>query len=235
MSKRFSVYKRRVLIKFDRKRIIKRLVNIQVIYKDNKFFEYKITFDGFSSASHKFIKGGVIDSVKGILKQGKENRLRGFLEIGYHRNGNTFYKDIGGLGNFSKIVYPSIDDIKKPMLFLRIIGLNFKNILSIANLVPSDKPIILKNFSTDSFMACDFYLSKRFSPKGKRYVIRPPKKRNKYKNFQTFQFEDKNNEVDLHLVFYSSNVREIYVMLPPRNFYSRVKSYYWHIYSSLCK
>jgi len=234
MSKKHAIFSRRILVNLDRKRTLKRLANVHVLYKDNHFFEYKVTFEGFPGGTCRFLKGAVLDSVKGVIKQGKSTPFRGFLEVGYHFNGKVFYKDVGGMGNFSKVIFPPVDQIKEPVLFLRIFGFSY-NLLLLMNrpLAQGDKPLTLKNFSANGFITCDFYLSKNILADGKKYNLCPPQKRSKYANFQTFQFEDKDMDIALHLVFYKSDKKGIYILIPPRNFTSRIKSYFWYLYSLL--
>lgn len=230
MSKKHTVYSERFVIKLHKKKSQKRLVNIQVIYKDKQFFEYKITFEGLPRGVYRFFKGVVIDSVKGVRKTKQPIFLKGPLEISYHFNGNVTYKDAGGIGNIHPMVkFPSVAEIGKPVCFLKVIGFTFNVLGSINNRIKSRKRLItLKNFSTNSFITCEFFLSSAISPKGIPYGIRPHKRTNKFKNFQSFPFNHKEMNLDLYINFYKADTKGVYIHIPPRGLLKTIRNRFWY-------
>ncbi|MFA5080400.1 MAG: hypothetical protein WC472_02120 [Candidatus Paceibacterota bacterium] len=232
-----SKHKNRILIKTEKGNKIKRLFNIQSIYKNDKLYEYKITFEGFPKKRINYVKDVVIDTVNGIKKFGKQKLLSDRLEVSYHVDGNVAYKDAGpsGVGNIRPMIkYPAIDKIKKPINFLHLIGfsiaeLNFMN----KELGEKDTVLSLKNFSIKSRIVCDFYIS-GYGKNGEQYEV-IPRGENPFKNYQSFLYEDDHNKILLQLFFYKSNVCGPYCMIPNRKFLSKTLSKCWYYWLSIKK
>lgn len=224
--------KTRVLIKLEKGGSIKRLFNIQSIYKNGKLYEYKVTFEGFPRKKINYVKNVVIDTINGIKKIGKQELLSDRLEVSYHADGNVAYKDAGsdGIGNIRPMIkYPAIDKIEKPIIFLHLIGFSIGELNHMDKKIEEkDEILSLRNFSTKSKIVCDFYISGYGKNKEQYEII--PKGETPFKNCQSFLYEDDENKILLQLFFYKSNVCGPYCMIPSRKFLSKILSKLWYFW-----
>lgn len=113
---------------------IKKFFDILAIYKNDKLFEYKFALTGFPKDKQvRFSEGGILHARKGIISKGKERAIfGGMVEIGFHFDGKTAYKDPKAPlyhQNYFVTQLPRIDRIHKPFHFLRITGFDFDYLL----------------------------------------------------------------------------------------------------------
>jgi len=223
-------FKKRILLQNNLDSWKRKFIHVHSIYKDKKLFEYKFTIEGFPKIPSMYVKGAVLDSINGIQKYGKSRKLDGHVEVGYHADGNIAFKDVLNKNkkNFWQRKKVAISKIKKPILFLRVSGFMLEKLepISIKNLSSEDiKDVIeLSNFD-DSRMSCDFYFSRYYPDKVSKLSV---KDSSPFKNFQTFEFVDNEENIVLHVCFYKSNITKPIVMIPSTGIKAWVFSKYWY-------
>jgi len=199
MGARFTKQVTRFHLRLDRKADIRRFINIQTLYKDGQFFEYKISFEGLSKSGVNFLRQAIVDSVKGIRRTKEKESMPGEMQISYHRDGIAMYKDVKNDKNITP-VYPHrpIESLNEPELFFRILYFNLDGLRQ--HYEPKDAVIIpLRGFTKNTPISCFFYLSR-----GKKWNI-TTRRDSVYKNPQVFSFDDTKEDVGLDIVFFRSD------------------------------
>lgn len=195
----------RILLQLENE--IKRLVNITSIYRNGDFYEYKITFEGFPRGNWIFVKKAQLHSVDGFMGSAGKRILEGtHIEIGYHLDGKTAYKDVGGEWNIKPMVSNTpIRKISKPKIFFRIAGFRINDLINF-NRAPTGEHYLLNAppYDLNTTLTCDFHISKRQSS-GAVYGLTTGR-RSPFQNSHHINFEDVEEGIDLHLHFYETNV-----------------------------
>lgn len=221
-------FKKKILLQNNLNSQKRRFLHVHSIYKEKKLFEYKFTIEGFPKKPSKYVKGAIFDSISGAQDYGESFNLNGHVEIGYHADGNIAFKDISSKKNIWQRQKVAISKIKKPILFLRVSGFMLEKLepISINNLSSEDiqDVVELSNFD-DSRISCDFYFSRYYPDKVSKLSV---KESSPFKNFQTFEFVDNEENIVLHVCFYKSNVTKPIVMIPSTGIKAWVISKYWY-------
>ncbi len=214
---------------------IKRLVNIHSIYQNGEFFEYKITLDGFPRGNWVFVKKAQLHSVDGFIRSGGKRKLQGtHIEISYHRDGKTAYKDVGGEWNIKPMI-PNIPirKISKPRIFFRIAGFRIMDLVDF-NATPTGENDLLNilPYSPSTRLTCDFHMSGRPDSGEYRYGVTLEEK-NPFKNSHFVDFEDSDEHIDLHLHFYETEVDDgPYFTIMRNDWWGKAKQkFHYFIYS----
>lgn len=226
MSKRTFPDKSRLLFKTNGS--IKRLLNIQTLYRDGAFFEYKFTFEGFPKQSEWFYaKNAVLDSTKGVRRFRTRESHHGKIEVGYHVDGNTFYKFVGGVGNLKVTRLPQLEKMNKPVKVLTIAGFSIDFLRLMDKPLSSDDEVVpLNDYKMSQPITCDIYLS-RARVKAARYGLVP---RKGFRNSQLRYFEDSKNNIGLHLHFYEADIFNPIIMIPKNSILAKIQSKYLYCF-----
>ncbi len=207
---------------------ISRFLNVLTINKDDDFFEYKITLEGFPKGKLR-ISNGILSSVDGIKKiKGVKRLLKGDIEISYHKDGTTNYKDRGETDKFANLKpkrkFPSIKKLKKHYLLLRMTGFRTSMLRKITKKdSKKDHEVISldKNLS-NNFICCDIYISGR--PIVKRDITTKLSD-----NQECFTFINKEETVALHLHFYTVKTNKFCFIIGDPSFLGGITRRYYYI------
>lgn len=186
---------------------IKKFLNIIAIYNGGILYEYKITFEGFAGKGNwNFMPRAAFDSVKGFRKKNKSILLRENISVGYHSDGNVMYKS--GT-NFKPKKHLPIKDVDKPQIFLRVTG------FSLSELVPKELKVKLnevvlplRNFSSHTKIACIIYMAK-----GARNINFDPRDKEHFKNSESINLYDEDNNISFSIHFFETNHVGSYVVM----------------------
>ena len=198
MGSSFSKEVTRFHLNLDGKTDIRRFINIQTLYKNGHFFEYKVSLEGLPKTGVQFLRKATVDSVKGIRKTRKKETISGEVQISYHRDGTAMYKDVKNNRNITP-VYPHrpIESVNEPELFLRLLHFNLLSLRQ--HYEPKDSIVIpLKKFTMNTNISCLIYVSR-----GRKWNIKT-RKDGMFKDTQVFSFDDTQEDVGLDLVFFRS-------------------------------
>jgi len=197
----------------------RKFVNIVAIYKEGKFFEFKITFEGIEkTVPWMFVEGGVTDVNRGLRSFQRKTDVTGAVSIGYHADGNVMYKSGGG--NSKPIKHYPVASIPKVTHFLRLFG------FSLSDLEPAGQSnkantsvLVLENYSDKTRVACDIYISR-----GQGGVNFAPEDPKTFRNSKSISLYEEREDVGFHLHFYRTDATAFHVMVMKKGWRARLAS-----------
>jgi hypothetical protein len=223
----------RLYIKNKNSTKVLKFLNIVTVKKTGEFIEYKVTLEGFPKTPLRIGKGvlNVFEGIKHLKKPGL--LLKGDIEISYHKDGTTNYKDRGQIPSLANIKpkkhFPSINKLRKPKLLIRITGFRLS---LLQKALQKDKGkeneiVHLNPTLADKYLCCDIRIS------GKPYLRMDYK--NSADNQETFSFVNEDKNIGLQLHFYEVSNTRLWIVIPDPSIWGWMKQRYYYLKYELLK
>ena len=203
---------------------VKKFININTLYRDGEFYEYKISFEGLRGrAPLTFHRGAVIDSINGLRRRGREEYPLGELQVGYHADGNVAY-NVGGTNLKPMVKHSAITKIQSSILFFKVIGFTLNDLTPALQSFPqSASTLTLEHFSDKTPISCDFYLER-----GQVNAQFGIKENSPFKLSQSHSVYDSKENISLHLHFFRSRKHAIAFAIYRADLLHKFLRFFWH-------
>lgn len=209
MSKRHRSHSESIIIETSNNYL--HFFKLTKLYKDNDLLSYKIYFEDIEMYQ---LKNAVVDGQTGhLLRKGSPGeKIKGGLEITYHKDGMVMFKDVSNNFNFIREKHSSFKSLSRPKLFFQIHGLFLRDLLMSDKI--DNKPLInLNNYNLKNRVNCDFYIG---SFNNEVNIDIPSHSKNLFRDPFWFKLKDVKNNIIIYILFWKpkDNFKRTYFSIP---------------------